>query len=254
MARENAMEALRMRRARKQGYDAMYQALRELLSLPQVPQRIECFDISHTSGEGTVASCVVFGPEGPLKKEYRRFNIGGVAPGDDYGALRQAVGRRFERVSAGEVPAPDVLFVDGGAGQLSEVSAVLSGAGHASQLLVAVSKGADRKPGQERLHVQGAAAALIPGPDSQALLLIQRLRDEAHRFAISGHRRKRARRHTESVLETVPGLGPAKRRALLTHFGGLQGILRAGAADFELVPGIGAVLARTLYEHLHPGT
>ncbi len=253
MTRENACEALRMRRARKQSLDAMYEALRALLGLTRVPQRIECFDISHTGGEGTVASCVVFGPDGPLKKEYRRFNIEGVAPGDDYGALRQAVARRFSRVVRGEIPAPDVLFIDGGAGQIEQVHEVLVELGLASLLLVGVAKGADRKPGQERLHVYGRGAPYVPGADSLALQLVQRLRDEAHRFAIAGHRRKRARRHSESVLETVPGLGPAKRRALLTHFGGLQGILRAGVADFASVPGIGATLARTLYEHLHPG-
>ncbi|MCB1624552.1 MAG: excinuclease ABC subunit UvrC [Pseudomonadales bacterium] len=253
MARENAEHALRMRRARKQGLDEMFEALATLLELPGPPRRIECFDISHTGGEGTIASCVVFGPEGPLKKEYRRFNIEGVMPGDDYAALAQALRRRFTRIKAGEVPAPDVLFIDGGAGQIAEVRAVLLELGFPSQLLVGVAKGVDRKPGQERLHVFGRKQPLIPGADSAGLRLVQRLRDEAHRFAISGHRRRRARRHNESILETVPGMGPAKRRSLLTHFGGLQGVLRAGVADFERVPGIGASLARTLYDHLHPG-
>ena len=133
------------------------------------------------------------------------------------------------------------------------MQSVLSELGFESQLLVGVAKGADRKPGQERLHVFGHEQPLIPGAESAGLRLVQRLRDEAHRFAITGHRRKRARRHNESILETVPGMGPAKRRALLTHFGGLQGVLRAGVADFERVPGIGATLARTLYDHLHPG-
>lgn len=253
MARENADHALRMRRARKQSLDAMFVALSELLELAEPPSRIECFDISHTGGEGTIASCVVFGPDGPLKKEYRRFNIEGVAPGDDYAALAQALRRRYTRIKAGEIPPPDVLFIDGGLGQIAQVQSVLSELGFESQLLVGVAKGADRKPGQERLHVFGHEQPLIPGAESAGLRLVQRLRDEAHRFAITGHRRKRARRHNESILETVPGMGPAKRRALLTHFGGLQGVLRAGVADFERVPGIGATLARTLYDHLHPG-
>jgi excinuclease ABC subunit C len=254
MARENAAQALRMRQARKQGLDAMFDSLASLLGLEAPPRRMECFDISHTAGEGTIASCVVFGPEGPLKKEYRRFNIEGVTSGDDFGALRQAVQRRFARIAAGEVPRPEVLFIDGGAGQIAAVHTVLTELGMADQLLVGVAKGADRKPGQERLHLIGESAPLVPGADSPALKLIQRLRDEAHRFAITGHRRKRARRHNESILESVPGLGPAKRRALLTHFGGLQGILRAGVADFAVVPGIGDTLARTLYEQLHPGS
>lgn len=254
MARENAAHALRMRQARKQGVEAMLVALGQLLDLPAPPQRLECFDISHTAGEGTIASCVVFGPEGPQKKDYRRFNIEGITPGDDFGALRQAVQRRYQRIKAGEIVRPDILFIDGGAGQIAQVRAALEEIGITDQLLVGVAKGADRRPGQERLHRLGEFAPLIPGADSPALKVIQRLRDEAHRFAITGHRRKRARRHNESILESVPGLGPAKRKALLTHFGGLQGVLRAGIADFAVVPGIGETLARTLYEHLHPGS
>jgi excinuclease ABC subunit C len=258
MTVENAEQALRMRRARRADIGAMLEDLGRLLQLPRTPQRLECFDISHTAGEGTVASCVVYGPEGPMKKDYRRFNITGVAPGDDYGALRQALRRRYERVKAGEVLAPDVLLIDGGLGQINEVYAELEQLGFAGLKLVGVAKGPDRRPGQERLFVHGAGPAepgttIVPGPESQALRVIQRIRDEAHRFAITGHRKRRARRHNESVLETVPGLGPAKRRALLKHFGGMQGLLRAGVTDFEAVSGIGTTLARTLYDHLHPG-
>jgi excinuclease ABC subunit C len=231
----------------------MLEELGLLLKLPRPPQRLECFDISHTAGEGTVASCVLYGPEGPMKKDYRRFNITGVAPGDDYGALRQALRRRYERVKAGEVQAPDVLLIDGGLGQINEVHAELEQLGFAGLTLVGVAKGPDRRPGQERLFVHGDASPIVPGPESQALRVVQRIRDEAHRFAITGHRKRRARRHNESVLETVPGLGPAKRRALLKHFGGMQGLLRAGVTDFEAVSGIGTTLARTLYDHLHPG-
>ncbi|HVW71090.1 MAG TPA: excinuclease ABC subunit UvrC [Steroidobacteraceae bacterium] len=254
MTAENATQGLRMRLAQKQGMEEMLVALAEELDLPEPPSRIECFDISHTGGEGTVASCVVFAREGPLKKEYRRFNITGVTPGDDYGALRQALDRRYTRIRAGEVPAPDLLLIDGGSGQIGQVHEALAELGFGDLTLVGVAKGPDRRPGQERLFVYGAGAPRTPEAHSPASRLVQRIRDEAHRFAITGHRRKRARRYNESVLEVVPGLGPAKRRELLKHFGGLQGVLRAGVADFEQVPGIGASLARSLYDHLHPGS
>jgi len=254
LTRDNATQALRMRFQQKQGMDEMLADLARELDLPEPPQRLECFDISHTGGEGTVASCVVFGPEGPLKKEYRRFNITGVTPGDDYGALRQALERRYRHVRDGEVPEPDVLLIDGGLGQISEVHDVLAGLGFADLTLVGVAKGPDRKAGQERLFVYGAPAAIQPEAHGPASRLVQRIRDEAHRFAITGHRKRRARRYNESVLEVVPGLGPAKRRALLKHFGGLQGVMRAGVADLTQVAGIGATLARSLYDHLHPGS
>ncbi|HEU4590007.1 MAG TPA: excinuclease ABC subunit UvrC [Steroidobacteraceae bacterium] len=253
MTVDNASQALRMRRARRADIEDMLAALGELLGMEETPKRLECFDISHTAGEGTVASCVVYGAEGPIKKDYRRFNITGVTPGDDYGALRQALHRRYERVRAGEAVAPDVLLIDGGLGQINEVHAELEQLGFGALKLVGVAKGPDRKPGQERLFVHGSDMPLVPGADSRALRVIQRIRDEAHRFAITGHRKRRARRHNESVLESIPGLGPAKRRALLRHFGGMQGLMRAGVGDLEAVSGIGTTLARTLYDHLHPG-
>ncbi len=253
MTVENATQALRMRRARRADIEEMMVSLGELLGLEAPPKRLECFDISHTAGEGTVASCVIYGPEGPIKKDYRRFNITGITPGDDYGALRQALKRRYERVRGGEAVAPDVLLIDGGLGQINEVHAELEQLGFGALKLVGVAKGPDRRPGQERLFVHGAELPIVPGPDSKALRVVQRIRDEAHRFAITGHRKRRARRHNESVLETVPGLGPAKRRALLRHFGGMQGLMRAGVVDLEAVTGIGTTLARTLYDHLHPG-
>jgi excinuclease ABC subunit C len=254
LTHENATQSLRMRHSQRAGVEEMLTELTRELDLPEPPARIECFDISHTGGEGTVASCVVFGPEGALKKEYRRFNITGVSPGDDYAALRQALERRYRHVRAGEVPAPDLLLIDGGAGQIGEVHAVLAELGFSDLTLVGVAKGPDRRPGQERLFVYGAPGAVTLEAHSPALRLIQRIRDEAHRFAITGHRRRRARRYNESVLEVVPGLGPAKRRALLRHFGGLQGVMRAGVADLTQVAGIGATLARSLYDHLHPGS
>jgi excinuclease ABC subunit C len=256
-AAANATQALAMRRARREDAAELLAALREALDLPAAPTRIECFDISHTAGEGTVASCVVFTSEGIARKEYRRFNIESVAGGDDYGALREAVARRYTRIRAGETAAPDLLLIDGGRGQVNAVLPVLAELGFDAMPVLGVSKGPDRKAGQERLHRgthdghEGESFTLPP--DSPALRLIQRIRDEAHRFAIQGHRRRRARRHQESVLETVPGLGPGKRRALLTHFGGLQGVLRAGVADLSQVKGIGAALAQVIYDHLHPG-
>jgi excinuclease ABC subunit C len=249
----NAEQAQRMRQARRSDAEELLEALRQALQLEAVPGRLECFDISHTGGEGTVASCVVFTTEGMAKKEYRRFNITTVEGGDDYGALREAVGRRFARIKAGESPPPDVLLIDGGRGQVNAVLPVLAELGFGSQRVVGVSKGPDRRVGQELLHCGDTGEVLSLPPDSPALRLIQRVRDEAHRFAIKGHRRKRARRHQESVLETVPGLGPARRRDLLQHFGGLQGVLKAGAEDLAQVKGIGATLAQVIYDHLHPG-
>ncbi len=253
LAQENAAQGLRMRQAQRRNAAEMMVALAEALELTAVPQRIECFDISHTAGEGTVASCVVFGTDGPLKKEYRRFNIAGIAPGDDYAALHQALQRRYTRIRAGEQQGPDLLLIDGGAGQIGAVHDALAELGINDLALVGVAKGPDRRPGQERLFVYGEEHPRTLPPESPALRLIQRIRDEAHRFAITGHRKRRARRFNESILETIPGLGPARRRALLRHFGGLQGVLRAAAVDFEQVAGIGASLARSIYDHLHPG-
>jgi excinuclease ABC subunit C len=200
-----------------------------------------------------MASCVVFGPAGPLKAEYRRYNIAGVEQGDDYGALRQALARRFRRRKEEAAPMPDLLLVDGGAGQLAEAARVLSELEIVLPAVAAVAKGADRRAGQERIFLLGRKAPSILPPDSKALHLIQRVRDEAHRFAISGHRRSRARSRQTSMLEAVAGLGPARRRALLKQFGGLQGVLRAGIEDLARAPGIGPALAQSIFEHLHPG-
>jgi len=253
MTEENATQALRMRLAQKAGVEEMLTELARELDMPEVPTRIECFDISHTGGEGTVASCVVFGTEGPMKKDYRRFNITGITPGDDYAALKQALERRYKRIAEGEIPPPGLLLIDGGLGQIEQVHQALEPLGFGDLMLVGVAKGPDRRPGQERLFVYGGDAPRILESHSPASRLVQRIRDEAHRFAITGHRRKRAKRYNESVLEAVPGLGPAKRRALLKHFGGLQGVMRAGVVDIEKVAGIGPSLARNIYDQLHPG-
>jgi len=253
MTRDNAAEALKMRIATAAGIAEQLAALGHSLGLESVPRRLECFDVSHTRGEATVASCVVFGTEGPVKADYRRFNIEGLAPGDDYGALRQALERRYRRVKAGEAPMPDVLLVDGGPGQLAEAQAVLASLEVVVPAVVGVAKGADRRPGQERLFLLGADAPLILPADSRALHLVQRVRDEAHRFAIAGHRARRAKARQGSILEDVAGLGPGRRRELLKRFGGLHGVLGAGVEDLARVRGIGRRLAEAIYERLHPG-
>jgi excinuclease ABC subunit C len=251
MARTNAELGLNMRRATEATTAEQLQSVAEVFGLSAPPKRMECFDVSHTMGERTVASCVVFGPEGPLKSDYRRFNIEGLAPGDDYGAMRQALSRRYARIKKGEAPLPDLLLIDGGPGQLAEAISVLKELEIEGVCVAGVAKGADRRPGQERLFLAGEEHPRILPPDSPALHLIQRIRDEAHRFAITGHRQRRAKARTHSVLETVPGLGPRKRRELLRQFGGLQGVVRAGVDDLAKVHGIGRKLAQSIYDTLH---
>ena len=253
MMHTNAEQALNMRRLARAGIESSLEDLREAFDLEEAPNRLECFDISHTGGTDTVASCVVFGVEGPLKSDYRRFNISGIQPGDDYAAMYQALTRRYKRVRDGEIAKPDVLLIDGGKGQLAEAAKVLEELGVDGITLIGVAKGVDRRAGQEQLFLLGQDTPTILSPDSRALHLIQRVRDEAHRFAIAGHRKKRAKRHSQSILETIPGLGPVKRRELLKQFGGLQGILRAGIDDFIQIRGLGRELAQVIYEHLHPG-
>jgi excinuclease ABC subunit C len=252
MARMNAEVGLRMRVADHASVLDQLAQLQRIFSLPGLPKRLECFDISHTMGEATVASCVVFGTEGPLKADYRRFNIEGLAPGDDYGAMKQALSRRYARVKRGEVAMPDVLFIDGGPGQLAQAKAVLAELQIVEIKLIGVAKGADRKPGQERLFLADSDVPTILRPDSPALHLIQRIRDEAHRFAITGHRQRRAKARRESLLETIPGLGPRKRRELLRQFGGWQGVSRASVEDLGKVHGISEQLATAIFESLHP--
>jgi excinuclease ABC subunit C len=253
LARQNAVNALRMRAASEAGLAEQFAELGRFLGITAPIARLECFDVSHTQGEATSASCVVFGPGGPLKAEYRRYNVEGVARGDDYGALRQVVERRYGRRIQEGASLPDVLLIDGGAAQLAEAVGVLERLAIVIPAVAGVAKGADRRAGQERIFLAGRKGASILPPDSKALHLIQRARDEAHRFAIGGHRRKRARARQTSMLEAIGGLGPARRRALLRHFGGLQGVLRAGVEDLGRVPGIGRALAQAIYEHLHPG-
>ena len=251
MARTNAEQGLNLQVASNATIRKQFAALGEALGLEESPERIECFDVSHTSGEATVASCVVFNTAGAAKSDYRRFNLKPEAGGDDYAAMREALRRRYKRVKAGEVPVPDVLFLDGGKGQLAEAMTVLDDLELAWLNVVAVAKGRARKPGAERLFLPGEEKALLLPSDSPALLLIQQIRDEAHRFAIAGHRAQRAKKRKTSRLEQIPGLGPKKRRELLRQFGGLQGVMGAGIEDLAKVRGIGRRLAESIYNDLH---
>lgn len=251
MARLNAEQALALRLAMDAGMRRRFEALQEAFELEQMPSRLECFDISHTMGEGTVASCVIFDHEGARKSDYRRFNIEGIEGGDDYGAMRQALTRRYTRLMKGEGVVPDVLLIDGGRGQLHEAEKVLEDLQVEGVLLASVAKGPTRKPGLEQLFLSGRERPLILPQDSPALHLIQQIRDEAHRFAITGHRQRRAKARNTSPLEEVPGLGPKRRQALLKHFGGLQGVTRAGVEDLASVPGISRELASRIYGFFH---
>ena len=251
MARTNAEQGLGLKVASNATIRRQFAALGEVLGLEEPPQRLECFDISHTSGEATVASCVVFNTAGPMKSDYRRFNLSPDSAGDDYGAMSEALRRRYERVKKGEVPMPDVLFVDGGKGQLAEAMKVLDALELDWLTVVAVAKGRARRPGAERLFRPGSDRPLQLPPDSPALLLIQQIRDEAHRFAITGHRQRRAKARRTSPLEHIPGLGPKRRRELLRQFGGLQGVVGAGIDDLAKVRGISRRLAETIYNELH---
>ena len=257
LAELNVRDALRRQLNDRASLRNRFEALQEALGLEAVPERIECFDISHTQGEATVASCVVFTPEGPLKSDYRRFNIDGIEPGDDYAAMSQALTRRYRRLqveqSDGAGRFPDLLLIDGGKGQLGVAESVLDELGVEDVRLVGVAKGEERKPGKERLFLSGQEAPTILPADSLGLLLIQQIRDEAHRFAITGHRQRRAKARTASVLKEIPGIGDRRRQALLRHLGGLQEVVRAGVEDLARVPGISPALARKIYTTFHEG-
>ena len=251
MAQTNARHAAAMRQKSHATVTQQLEALAEALNLDEVPQRLECFDVSHTGGEATVASCVVFGSEGPVKADYRRFNISGVVAGDDYAALAQALQRRYARVKKGEVPTPDVLLIDGGRGQLNKAFEIVDELQLDGVQLVGVAKGQGRRPGRERLYLPGQPQPIRLPAASPALHLIQQVRDEAHRFAITAHRGRRQKRQFASPLEEIPGLGPKRRRELLRQFGGLQAVARAGVDDLTRVKGISHRLAASIYEHFH---
>ena len=229
---------------------ARSEAVREMLGLAEPVKRVECFDISHTMGEATVASCVVFDAAGPVRAQYRRYNISGIEPGDDYAAMRQAIDRRFRRAVEEGGVLPDVLLIDGGAGQLAQAQAALADLGVEGVMLVGVAKGVERRAGHEAL-VLPDGRELRPGAASPALQFIQQVRDEAHRFAITGHRGRRQKARMTSKLEDIPGIGPRRRASLLKHFGGIAGLKAAGEAEIARVEGINAALAARIYANLH---
>ncbi len=253
MARANAHHAAERRLQASATVGAQLDALSEALNLGERPARIECFDVSHTGGAETSASCVVFGADGPLKSDYRRFNITGIAAGDDYGAMAQVLRRRYDRVRRGEVPVPDLVLIDGGRGQLAIAAEVFREFQLEGVKLIGVAKGRARRAGMERLFTIDSKLPIRLDAASPALLLIQRIRDEAHRFALLGHRTRHRKKKLASPLESVKGLGPKRRRALLRAFGGLQGVERAGIEELAGVAGISRDLAERVYEHLHAG-
>ena len=242
LANMNVQHAIKGQLSNHFELNERFHQLEQVLGRPV--DRIECFDISHTMGEATIASCVVFDSGGVRKRDYRQFSIEDITGGDDYAAMRQALTRRYKKAML-----PDLLLIDGGKGQLHMAMDVMNELG-LDAFIVGISKGEGRKPGLETLHFTDGTKVQLP-EDHKALHLIQQVRDEAHRFAITKHRAKRDKRRAGSVLEVIPGLGPKRRRDLLTHFGGIQGVLKASENDLKLVPGLGDVMARTVYKVLH---
>jgi excinuclease ABC subunit C len=250
LASRNAELALATELGSHASQQARLESLRDLLGLAALPSRIECFDISHTMGEATVASCVVFDANGPARGQYRRYNIAGIEPGDDYAAMHQALERRFRKAVEENGMLPDVLLIDGGAGQVAQARGVLGDLGIDGIALVGVAKGEARRAGHETLLLPDGRD-IRPGPESPGLQLVQQVRDEAHRFAITGHRGRRQKARNTSRLEDIPGIGPRRRANLLRHFGGLGGLKAAGAEEIARVEGINAALAERIYASLH---
>ena len=251
MALRNAEHALAAHLSGRAGMQQRLEALRVALEFEAAPTRMECFDISHTRGEKTVAACVVFNREGPRKSDYRHYNIEGITPGDDYAALHQALARRYARLQQEGGGLPDILFIDGGKGQVTQAANVLEELKIAGVRVVGIAKGPGRKPGLETLYLFEENRPIILPSDSAALHLVQQIRDEAHRFAITGHRQRRAKTRTASVLDTIPGIGPKRRQALLKQFGGLKQLAQAGVEDISQVNGINAELAQRIYDRFH---
>lgn len=251
MALENASLALQSRLREQTENHARLVALQQALNLDSLPTRLECFDVSHTSGEKTVASCVVFDINGPRNSDYRRFNITDITPGDDYAAMKQALTRRYTKLKKGEGIIPDVLFIDGGKGQMTQAKEVLQECQVTGLTLVGIAKGPERKAGEETLWINDDEIPLALASDNLAHHLIQHIRDEAHRFAISGHRARRAKAQTQSILESIPGIGQKRRAALLNHFGGLQGVKNASQDELIRVTGINEELAALIYAAFH---
>jgi len=251
LALQTAQTNLASHLSGRQSVHERMQALQELLGLAELPERMECFDISHSSGEATVASCVVFDQGGPRKSDYRRFNIEGITGGDDYAAMQQALERRYKRLKSGEAPLPDILFIDGGKGQVSQAMSVLSDLQLSGVEVIGVAKGTTRKAGFETLLNGATGRERQLGVDNPALHLIQQIRDEAHRFAITGHRARRDKSRQRSTLEDIAGVGAKRRRELLRHFGSAQGVENANIEELKKVSGISATMAQQIYDHLH---
>ena len=251
MARRNASLALGQRLATQATQEVRAAALQEFLGQEAPIARIECFDISHTMGEATVASCVVYDKGAMQNSEYRRYNVKGVTPGDDYGAMCYALGVRYRKLAQGEGKTPDLILIDGGLGQINASRAVMQDLGLHTIRMIGVAKGVERKPGMEQLFVAGEDEPKRLPPDHPALHLIQQIRDEAHRFAITGHRARRGKARTASRLEEISAVGPRRRQRLLEHFGGLQGVLAASIEDLARVEGISRTLAERIYQELH---
>ncbi len=251
MACKNAQLAIGQRVRDRATQEGRLQALREALGLPESVQRIECFDISHTMGEATVAACVVYDRQQMQKSEYRRFNIHDVTPGDDYAAMRQVLSRRYERVNAEAGKIPDLVLIDGGKGQVSAAKAAMVELGMNDIAVVGIAKAPERRPGLEELIIESEARTLQLPPSHPGLHLIQAIRDEAHRFAIVGHRARRGKARMRSMLNEIPGIGAKRRQALIEHFGGLRGVQAAAIDDIAKVEGISRPLAERIYRHLH---
>ncbi len=250
-AKKNATTSLKTKLATKAGMLQRYESLQEELNLEFMPTRMECFDISHTMGEATVASCVVFEQAGAVKSDYRRFNIEGIEPGDDYAAMYQALTRRYTRLKKGEGKLPDILFIDGGKGQVSKAKEVLQELQVEGVKIIGVAKGIERKPGMETLIQADGGPEIHLDEHSLALHLIQQIRDEAHRFAITSHRNRRSKKRMHSPLENIEGLGPKRRQNLLKYFGGIRGVSKAGEEELAKVPGISKNLAKAIYQEMH---
>jgi len=253
MALQNARLAILARNQASAQQEQRLAALQEALQLSEPIARIECFDISHTMGESAVASCVVYDGNKMSKRDYRRFNIRDITPGDDYAAMRQAVTRRYDGIASGEGRAPDLILIDGGKGQVASAWAALADLGLTHLNMIGVAKGEERKPGLESLifpEADGRPPLNLPS-DHPALHLIQEVRDEAHRFAITGHRGQRAKSRKTSMLESLPGVGPARRKALIARFGGLAGVREASVDQLAEIPGIGRELAEKIHSALH---
>ncbi|MFI0473013.1 excinuclease ABC subunit UvrC [Halomonas sp. HMF6819] len=251
LAMTNAEQQLASQLANKTQLMARFESLQKAMGLENTPARLECFDISHSQGEATVASCVVFDQQGPRKSDYRHFRIEGVAAGDDYAAMQQALTRRLKRVKSGEAIAPDILIVDGGKGQLNMARGVIQELGVEGITLLGVAKGTTRKAGLETLFLESSDNPMPMDPASPGLHLIQHIRDESHRFAIAGHRAQRDKARRTSTLQDIPGVGPKRRRELLRFFGGLQGVQKASQDELARVPGISATMAASIYQALN---